>query len=337
MNTRSAPPLISAVIPLHNKGDYVGATLQSLQRQSYSHWEAIVVENHSSDRGPETVAKMAEADTRIRLFRAPPEIAGPGAARNFGMDQSGGDWLLFLDADDLILPEHIRALLTHAEKADADIAVSHWLEFPDGTRDIAFENISGMDKKEAARIKSTGFSLVDSAIAFAPWAVHCALIKKACLKPHDRWLPHLDRYPSEDTAFWFRVLHDKTVACTDQYSALYRIETPTARNRFEDLDLWSAAMRAVTEENLRFLGECGKSPGPRQCEALMRLWENIAMRADKAKQNEIFRGALQQAEFWLGKCPVQRPARAGILLRKLLGIALWIRLRALLSRQSVRS
>lgn len=96
-------PLVSIIVPLYNKERYIAQTLESVLQQSDTDWECIVVDDGSTDRGPERVA--AYEDERIRLIRQ--ANAGPAAARNHGAREARGEWLLFLDADDELMSDNI--------------------------------------------------------------------------------------------------------------------------------------------------------------------------------------------------------------------------------------
>lgn len=92
---------VSVVIPAHNAAATIAETLQSLQSQSFTGWEAIVVDDGSRDTTSEIVSRFAQEDSRIRIVSQPNQ--GVSAARNTGIEHAGADWLLFLDADDWIL------------------------------------------------------------------------------------------------------------------------------------------------------------------------------------------------------------------------------------------
>src|SRR5690606_22179293 len=94
----------SVVCPLYNKKDYIEKTILSVQQQSYENWEMIVVDDGSNDGSFELVSKYIETDSRIKLFKRE-EISsnkGANACRNIGISKSEGDYILFLDADDLL-------------------------------------------------------------------------------------------------------------------------------------------------------------------------------------------------------------------------------------------
>jgi hypothetical protein len=121
---------ISIIVPLYNKRPYVRQTLDSIARQSFRDWEAIVVDDGSTDGGAEIVA--AYPDPRFRLIRQ--ANAGPGAARNRALAEARGVFAAFLDADDRWLPEYLETTLAVLDCRDAaPSAVScGYVEYPKG-------------------------------------------------------------------------------------------------------------------------------------------------------------------------------------------------------------
>ena len=87
---------VSITIPLHNKAPWIDRAIRSVLDQTATAWELVVVDDGSTDDGPQRVA--AWGDHRVRLLRQPQ--AGPGAARNQGLRESHGERVAFLDADD---------------------------------------------------------------------------------------------------------------------------------------------------------------------------------------------------------------------------------------------
>ncbi len=95
----------SVVIPVHNKARHVAASIASALQQTWQPSEIIVIDDASTDESAAILSKMS--DQRIRLlFR---DIPGPGgyAARNLGIAESNGNWIAFLDADDIWHPSHL--------------------------------------------------------------------------------------------------------------------------------------------------------------------------------------------------------------------------------------
>lgn len=96
-------PSISVVIPLYDKGPEIAAALRSVLAQTLPPAEIIVVDDGSTDDGPETVRRIGGES--VRLLTQP--NAGVSAARNRGVAASRGEWIAFLDADDRWAPDHL--------------------------------------------------------------------------------------------------------------------------------------------------------------------------------------------------------------------------------------
>lgn len=94
-------PLISVIIPLYNKEACIARTMKSVLSQKGCTFEAVVVDDGSTDRSLSIVESFA--DDRVHIIRQ--ANGGPSKARNTGMRKATGDWIVFLDADDELLPD----------------------------------------------------------------------------------------------------------------------------------------------------------------------------------------------------------------------------------------
>ena len=97
-------PLVSVVIPSYNRGDLIGQTLDSLLAQTYANWEAVVVDDHSTDASAAVLEKRSATEPRIRWWLRKSAKAGAPACRNEGFRASRGEFVIFLDSDDLLEP-----------------------------------------------------------------------------------------------------------------------------------------------------------------------------------------------------------------------------------------
>src|SRR5215204_1671374 len=91
-------PLVSVVIPCYKQAHFLGEAIESVLAQSYPNFEIIVVD----DGSPDNTSEVAASYPRVRLVRQ--ENQGLSAARNSGLSRSEGEYVVFLDADDRLLP-----------------------------------------------------------------------------------------------------------------------------------------------------------------------------------------------------------------------------------------
>jgi len=119
---------VSVIIPLYNKGKYIARALDSIFAQTYQDFEVIVVDDGSTDNGPDIVKQYA--DPRLRIIRQ--QNAGPGAARNRGIAESLAFYVAFLDADDEWLPGFLSRYTMRLEtNPGCDLVIGPYFEGPD--------------------------------------------------------------------------------------------------------------------------------------------------------------------------------------------------------------
>lgn len=113
--------MISIIIPAYNREKYIGQCIRSAQNQTYRDIEIIVVDDGSADSTGATCDALAVADRRIRVIHQ--ANGGVSAARQAGIDCSGGQWICFLDSDDT-LPENALEAYSQLIEDNPDIIVS---------------------------------------------------------------------------------------------------------------------------------------------------------------------------------------------------------------------
>lgn len=119
---------ISVIIPCYNQGQYLDDTLQSVLKQTYSHWECIIVNDGSTDNTEEIANSWCILDNRFKYVYK--ENGGLSSARNAGLQHTSGNYIQFLDADDLIADTKFEAQLKDLK--DAQISISNYFSFIDG-------------------------------------------------------------------------------------------------------------------------------------------------------------------------------------------------------------
>ena len=123
---------ISVIIPAYNSAAFLAQTLDSLLAQKLQAWEAVVVDDGSTDNTGDILARYCEKDSRIRCIKQ--KNAGVSAARNRGLEEATGDYVVFLDADDLYEPDALCAFAEAAKRSGADIILGRLRFFENGKK-----------------------------------------------------------------------------------------------------------------------------------------------------------------------------------------------------------
>ena len=137
-----AKPLISIIIPAYNRADLIVETLDSVSKQSFQDWECLVVDDGSEDDTVHVVQQFMENDKRFRFFKRPDEFKNGGSgAKNYGIQQSEGKYLMFLDSDDLydvnFVEEQVKKI---SGEPETTICFSKYYTFRQDVSDAKKEN-----------------------------------------------------------------------------------------------------------------------------------------------------------------------------------------------------
>lgn len=117
--------LVSIIIPTYNRAHLIGATLDSILAQSYSHWECIVIDDGSSDQTSNLLKDYENKDSRIQYHhRTAKHLPGGNGARNQGLEQAQGDYVIFFDSDDLMSEDHLAIKVEAIQKHDVDYVIT---------------------------------------------------------------------------------------------------------------------------------------------------------------------------------------------------------------------
>lgn len=104
ISKRESSPLFSIIMPAYNVENYIEKSILSVLAQDYSRFEIVVIDDSSTDGTTEIVERIASDDERVTI-RKNGGRKGPAGGRNFGVSCAKGDWLCFLDSDDVLTPE----------------------------------------------------------------------------------------------------------------------------------------------------------------------------------------------------------------------------------------
>lgn len=132
-------PVVMVVIPAYNAARTIASTLASVIAQTHTDWEAVVVDDGSTDETRRIVEEIASQDSRIGLLVLERNHGLPAAPRNRGVASARSPWVAFLDSDDLWHPQKLELQLEALCEAKAAFSCTAMRDFPDGTEVIDAE------------------------------------------------------------------------------------------------------------------------------------------------------------------------------------------------------
>ncbi len=181
---------VSVILPAYNAERTLEEPLESLLAQTHGEWEAIIVDDGSSDGTLALARDYADRDSRMRVLTQ--ENSGVCVARNAGIAAARHDWLLFLDADDTIAPEHLELMTGALARDDSlDAVRCGWCSVtPRGYR------------TSISTPKTTGDLFEELAVDWQ-FAIHACVVKKSLVEEVGGFEPGLTT--SEDWDLWQRV------------------------------------------------------------------------------------------------------------------------------------
>lgn len=181
-------PFFTVILPLYNKGKYIVTTLQSVLSQTFEDFEVIVVDDGSTDDGPDKVASIK--DSRIRLIRK--ENGGVSSARNRGIAEAKGNYIAFLDADDEWRPQMLSTFYDFFSNHNCQWAVSGYTRrYKSRQTDLIFGETRVVP--DALEAIADGLSIWTGAV----------IIKRSCFTPDFLFNTQVSR--SEDREVWIKL------------------------------------------------------------------------------------------------------------------------------------
>ena len=201
-------PKYTIIIPLYNKGDFIVKTVYSVLQQSFSDFELIVVNDGSTDNGPELLKEIN--DSRFILINK--ENGGVSSARNTGISKASGEWITFMDADDIMYSYALETYENVIQKyPDYDVIVASTdqsqKKYP-STHKIKI--IEDYDYENAVSYAKHGFSLVNT---------DCICIRKRLLEKVGYFNEQYTH--GEDQDLWNRLSEASSFVKIDKAVALY--------------------------------------------------------------------------------------------------------------------
>lgn len=211
--------IVSVVIPVYNAEKYIGKMLESVVRQSLQEIEIICVSDGSTDDSCNIIRSYMKQDSRIILLEQPNLNAG--AARNKGLLEAKGRYVVFWDADDKFDRKALELMYRKLKKTQADICVCGVCEF---TNDGKMYETDGYLKTALIPDKDpfNKYDICETIFSFASNVVWNKMFRRKFLVDHNLHFQEIRQ--ANDTAFVMKTLYmaDK-ITCVEKYLAFYRM------------------------------------------------------------------------------------------------------------------
>jgi len=120
-------PLVSIITPLYNAVSFISETIKSIRKQSYQHWEHLIVDDASTDSSLRIAESFASSDSRIRIIKNM-ENLGAAVCRNKATELAKGDFIAFLDADDLWHSDKLAKQVAFMQANDIAVSYSNYTQ-----------------------------------------------------------------------------------------------------------------------------------------------------------------------------------------------------------------
>ena len=117
--------MVSIIMPVYNSEKYIEESIKSVLCQSYNDFELIIVDDCSSDGSRKIMQGMADKDDRIKVIHLE-QNKGVANARNVGMENAAGEYIMFLDSDDIFFPDAVKILVDRMKKTGADMTIGNY-------------------------------------------------------------------------------------------------------------------------------------------------------------------------------------------------------------------
>jgi glycosyltransferase involved in cell wall biosynthesis len=277
--------LVTVVIPMYNKGKLVARAIRSILAQTFTDFKLIIVDDGSTDNGPEIVRSFD--DPRIDLIQQ--SNAGPGAARNKGIESANTKYVAFLDADDEWYPWFLENSINAIKKYNVPVVASMFYTLPDGIDSSVFLSNAGLTTGKFILDNSIPEPKADALISFMhPLNI---VAKTDTIKEHGGFYHENRCVFGEDQALFIRV-------CLNEEFAL--ITPPSSRYHCEDSEHGTVEINRPLQPYLAepdiILLNC-----PEDRKEL--AWAILELRAIRTATHMLQRGERESAKKLLNKFP----------------------------------
>jgi len=241
-------PIVSVVTPLYNSADFIGTTLESLQAQTFGEWEAILVDDGSTDDTPQRVRRFLE-DERFSYLRQ--DNQGIAAARNRGIRAARGAWIALLDHDDLWMPEKLERQLEAAERNDWDIICTEGEILRDGRRTRYSDHLPEQTRQALSRPDDPSVDVFELLVRTNFLCASSVLLRRSLFDDHGVLDPALA--PADDYDMWLRCTPHAPLGYLMDPLVVYVLHT--TNHSWKTVEMRVATIRALVRAREHCVGD----------------------------------------------------------------------------------
>ncbi len=197
---RMTKPLVSIIIPTFNRAYIIGETLDSVLAQTYQNWECIVVDDGSNDYTDELMEFYCETENRIKIYKRP-ENKNASTCRNVGFEKSKGEFIQFLDSDDLLAKNKLEEQVKLYKPGELSLITCKWGGFEKSTnlsKRFKFKYHSYRNFKKGINLLNTFGNYNEY------YPLHVYLIPRKLIEKSGLWNESLTN--NDDAEFFSRVI-----------------------------------------------------------------------------------------------------------------------------------
>lgn len=225
---------ISVIVPVYNSEKYIKKCILSVIKQTYKNWELILIDDGSKDRSVQIIDELSKRDNRIRVIHQ--KNSGPGIARNRGIEEANGDFVVFLDSDDFLDEEYFTLLSELTQKYDLIyIDANQVTETGKLIKKEKMSKYKKYDRDKIIRSQMTG------KMAWGGWrkAVRLELIK-------ENGIQYTKHSIGEEALYSFQLVNlAKNIGFLDKKPVYYYVNHENSQSKIECDDPWGGVVIAL--------------------------------------------------------------------------------------------
>lgn len=200
-------PKITIIEPVYNVEKYIDKNIKSIKNQGFDDFECLLINDGSTDKSVDVALQAINNDNRFKIYNK--ENGGVSSARNYGIEKTKGDYLVFVDPDDVISPLFLNTLYENIEKYNTDISICNYKFIKSLEENLNDEggNVEIYNTEEFLN----HFLIRDKSFVLVSMLIKTELIRNNCLTFDERI-----RFSEDQMYMWDLIINSNSISYTNQ-------------------------------------------------------------------------------------------------------------------------